>query len=383
MKIELNDMQETNELLNLVLENINSAVFLVDNQARIININNPGTILFNKPASSMIGELCGNAIGCINPYFYKVDCGTTPKCIKCGIRNSIISSFTEHIPTTKSLLKRSFVIDNVEVPKTFLYSTRIIRVSGVDRVIIIVDDMTESEKQKELLIELNEEKNRFLAIAAHDLRNPIAIIQMYAKSYLDFFEKNLTKQQLDLIGTIFKKSKYMITLLEDLLDISKIESGIHDLTRKMVEYISFVDNIIANNQLIARNKDMTIALTSTIPGTFISIDEMKIEQVISNLIQNAIKYSHRGSKIIIQLSREENFIKTEVIDQGIGIPLDKQIDLFKPFISLISMGTEGEKSVGLGLNIVKKIVEAHSGSVGVVSEPGKGSNFYFLLPITC
>jgi signal transduction histidine kinase len=205
---------------------------------------------------------------------------------------------------------------------------------------------------------------------------------MYAKTYLDFYEKNLSEQQLDLIGTIFKKSKYMITLLEDLLDISKIESGIHDLTCKTVEYVSFVDNIVANHQLIARKKDMTISLESSIPATLLSIDEMKIEQALANLIQNAIKYSYRGSKVIIRLSKDEDSIKTEVIDSGIGIPVEKQIDLFKPFISLISMGTEGEKSVGLGLNIVKKIVEAHKGSVGVVSELGKGSNFYYWLPVT-
>lgn len=382
MKIELNNVSETNELLNLVLENINSAVFLVDHEARITNINDPGTILFSKPAKEMIGELCGNAIGCINPYFYKVDCGTTPKCQKCGIRTSIIRSFTEKVPTTKTILKRAFVIDNVQHDKTFLYSTRIIKITDMERVMIIVDDITEMEAQNELLVALNEEKNRFLGIAAHDLRSPISIVQMYAKTFLDFYGKDLSEQQNSLMETILAKSKYMLSLLEDLLDISKIESGVHDLEQKEIEYVSFVDNIIANHQLVAKKKEMTLSMKSCISATLIKIDEMKMERVISNLLQNAIKYSYRGSVITIQLSLEDGFIKTEVIDPGIGIPFDKQKDLFKPFISLISKGTEGEKSVGLGLNIVKKIVEAHNGSVGVVSEPGKGSNFYFKLPIS-
>lgn len=380
MKIELTNIVETNELLNLVLENINSAVFLVDKEARVTEVNDPGTILFSKPAKEMIGELCGNAIGCINPYFYKVDCGTSPKCTKCGIRQSILQSFSEKIPTTKSILKRAFIIDDKQIDKTFLFSTRVLNISGQERVMIVIDDITEMENQKDLLVELNEEKNRFLGIAAHDLRSPISVIQMYAKTYLDFYEKNLTDQQINLIETILGKSKYMLSMLEDLLDISKIESGIHEMEPKETEYVSFVDNIIANHQLIAQKKEMTITFESKIPATLINIDEINMERVLSNLVQNAIKYSYRGSAIIVRLSLDNNQIKTEVIDTGIGIPLEKQKDLFKPFISLISKGTEGEKSVGLGLNIVKKIVEAHHGSVGVISDLGKGSNFYFMLP---
>jgi signal transduction histidine kinase len=382
MKIELNNVRETNELLNMVLENINSAIFLVDDKNCVVSVNNSGSILFSKPAEKMIGELCGNAIGCINPYYYKLDCGTTPKCKNCSIRQSIRASVDEFKPTTRVILKRTFVLNDIEIPKIFIYSTRLITVAGLNYVIVIIDDITEAEKQHEMLINLGEEKNRFIGIAAHDIRNPLSIIQMYAKTYLDFYQKNLTEQQLGFLETIIKKSDYAIKLLEDLLDISKIESGIQLLQITEVEFISFIDNIIANHQLLAKKKDMTITFTCSIPKTILSIDVIKIERAVSNLILNAIKYSNRGSSILVRLSRENKFLKTEVIDEGIGIPLEKQGDLFKPFTALISEGTEGEKSIGLGLNIVKKIVEVHNGSVGVLSDPGKGSNFYFLLPLS-
>jgi signal transduction histidine kinase len=173
----------------------------------------------------------------------------------------------------------------------------------------------------------------------------------------------------------------MISLINDILDVTKIESGIEQIHKKKIDYLSFVDNIISNSELVAKKKDITLILKESIGHIETMIDEFEIERVITNLVDNAIKYSNRGSKVTIILSKDDNYIKTEIIDEGVGISKEKQKNLFKPFISLISAGTEGEKSVGLGLNIAKKLVDMHNGSIGVISDEGKGSNFYFTLPI--
>ena len=381
MKLQIDEIYENKEIVNLILENITSAVFMVDNDVRISDLNYNNTIIFNKSASKMIGELCGNAIGCINQFFYQLDCGKTPKCPECKIRKSVLRTFIEKVPTKTTYLKRTFIINNEPVDKSLLFSTIPISFKISEMALVIVDDVTGYEKQKEAAIKLSEEKNRLIGIAAHDLRSPISVIQMYAKTYLDLYKNNMNTEQIQFLDVIFNKSKFMISLINDILDVTKIESGIEQIDKKKIDYLSFVDNIISNSELVAKKKDITLILKESIGHIEIMIDEFEIERVITNLIDNAIKYSNRGSKVTIILSKDDNYIKTEIIDEGVGISKEKQKNLFKPFISLISAGTEGEKSVGLGLNIAKKLVNMHNGSIDVISDEGKGSNFYFTLPI--
>jgi signal transduction histidine kinase len=111
------------------------------------------------------------------------------------------------------------------------------------------------------------------------------------------------------------------------------------------------------------------------------LDRNKIEQVLNNLISNAIKYSYPNTTIRIEVLRQGDFVVTKVIDQGQGIPADELPHVFKPFQKASTKPTAGEKSTGLGLAIVKKIIEGHQGEIGVESEVGKGSTFFFRLPL--
>jgi signal transduction histidine kinase len=120
-------------------------------------------------------------------------------------------------------------------------------------------------------------------------------------------------------------------------------------------------------------------LSNEIPP--IGFDQNKIEQVLNNLISNAIKYSHPHTTITIEVLKEKAFVVTNVIDQGQGIPQDELPHVFKAFQKTSTKPTAGEKSTGLGLAIVKKIVEGHQGEIGVESEVGKGSTFFFKLPL--
>jgi signal transduction histidine kinase len=235
----------------------------------------------------------------------------------------------------------------------------------------------ELEEQNQLLKSLNEQKNEFLGIAAHDLRNPIGVIQGFS----ELLEENIDDEFKDYTGEITKMSSKMLSLLNDLLDISKIEAGKLDLKKDEIDYNAFVAQNIRMNELLAKSKGIKIVSDLGVRGLIVSIDEEKINQVLNNLIGNAIKYSYPGSTITVKVFKEKNQLVTQVIDNGQGIP-EKEIEgLFYPFKQTSVRPTSGETSHGLGLAIVKKIIEGHNGHVGVSSEFGKGSVFSFILPI--
>ena len=239
------------------------------------------------------------------------------------------------------------------------------------------NQLAETNNQLSLL---NEEKNRILGIAAHDLRNPIGTILGFAQLLSQRLHKISSDDMNKFLSVIINSSNFSLNLLNDLLDISKIESGKVYLNYTRVNYIDFVKNIIEQNQVIARQKDITISFQQETNGFIARIDGQKIEQVLNNLLSNSIKYSEAGTDILIKLSVSDNFFKTEVIDQGQGIPEDEIPKIFNPFQTTNVKSTAGEKSTGLGLAITKKIITEHGGEISVESEQGKGSNFYFLLP---
>jgi signal transduction histidine kinase len=231
------------------------------------------------------------------------------------------------------------------------------------------------------LRELNKQKNEFLGMAAHDLRNPIAVIQNASSVLSRYSSENLSEKQKEFLKKIYDTSKFMLELLNGLLDILKIESGKLELEISKNNYSDFVRKNIEFNRFFATEKDISIdsVLSDDIP--LVDFDRNKIEQVLNNLISNAIKYSHPNTAIRIEVLRQQHFVVTKVIDQGQGIPENELPHVFKPFQKASTKPTAGEKSTGLGLAIVKKIVEGHQGTIGVESEVGKGSTFFFRLPL--
>ncbi|HEX7356890.1 MAG TPA: HAMP domain-containing sensor histidine kinase [Ignavibacteriaceae bacterium] len=243
------------------------------------------------------------------------------------------------------------------------------------------------EKQKQLndlnqkLKELNQEKNKFIGIAAHDLRNPIGGVYALAENLHEDFVRLSNKDVIESIGLIKELSNNSLLIISNLLDISKIESGRVDLNLAEYDYISFIKNHIELNQIIANHKNITIKIVCSEDQILLKFDAAHLGEVIDNLLTNSIKYSNPDSMIIVRITRKKDSeILTEVMDNGIGIPREEQEQLFNYFQKTSSKPTAGEVSTGLGLAISKKIILLHNGKIGMKDNDFKGSNFYYTIP---
>ena len=236
-----------------------------------------------------------------------------------------------------------------------------------------------AEKNRKLE-ELDKVKNDFLGMAAHDLRNPISAINMLLSLVLDETSDNLREDQLELLEEIKHSGEFMYKLLNDLLDLTAIESGKLTLELFSQNYVEFLKHIIKLNRVLAQKKNIELDLKVEGEIGEIEFDRNKLTQVVNNFLSNAIKFSHSDTKVTVVVKKEENHIITKIIDQGQGIPEKELPEIFKEFHKTSVSSTAGEKSTGLGLAITKKIINGHKGSVAVESEVGKGSTFYFTLP---
>ena len=239
----------------------------------------------------------------------------------------------------------------------------------------------EKSRLYEQVVRFNDSKNKFLGMAAHDLRSPITVIKGYADLLADGLMGNLDDTQKKPIRAITRNCDKMLALIDDLLDVSAIESGHLTVEIREVDLRDYLTEAHRNNALLARSKSIELALE--MPGTLpkVSMDPDRIDQVINNLITNAIKFSKPGSRIVLRSVLSEGAVAISVTDQGQGIPREEISKIFQYFGKTNILPTAGEKSTGLGLAIAKRMVEAHGGKIGVESQPGKGSTFTFTLPL--
>lgn len=236
------------------------------------------------------------------------------------------------------------------------------------------------QEQNIKLQELNKLKNTFLGTASHDLRNTLQKILSYTDILVEEADNPLSGTDKDMIRKIKNSGEHMDTLLDNLLDISKIESGQIFLDKNLEDINTLAKEQVEMNQLLAHQKEIKLKFKEEVIPP-LNVDKCCLIQVMDNFINNAIKFSPQRSNIDIKLSQIDNKALFSVTDEGPGISEKDQIMLFNEFQTVGSKPTAGERTTGLGLSICKKIIHLHGGNVGLTSELGKGSTFYFELPI--
>ncbi len=236
-------------------------------------------------------------------------------------------------------------------------------------------------KSNQELKRLNEQKNQFLGMAAHDLRSPLGIITSYSEFLLQQSIGPLTAEQTEFIETIYAISNHMRVIVEDFLDLSTIESGKLRLNKEEVDIVPLIARHLEISQVLASAKAITLHFEHAPALPRIPLDPLKISQVLTNLISNAVKYSPPQSQVHVAATVTEETVQVSVKDAGPGITQADLDHLFQPFARTGILPTGGESSTGLGLAISRKIIQEHNGRIWAESSPGQGSTFYFSLPI--
>ena len=252
----------------------------------------------------------------------------------------------------------------------------------------------ELEEKAEQLALSSKYKSEFLANMSHELRTPLNSLLILSKLLSQNPDGNLTAQQVEYASTIHAAGSDLLTLINEILDLAKIESGAMDVDVRPVAFSTFKEYVDRNFRPVAEQKgiDFKIELGPDLPGTILT-DPQRLQQVIRNLLANAFKFTEAGSVTLqvspategwdprnTELTRAESVISFAISDTGIGIPSDKQHVIFEAFQQADGTTSRKYGGTGLGLSISREIAAALHGEISVVSTPGQGSTFTFYLP---
>lgn len=232
------------------------------------------------------------------------------------------------------------------------------------------------ESRESLRLSL-EEQQHLLGVAAHDLRNPLALVHSLAELAGDAAPEESRK----IMETIMQVSQRALGMVGEILNLQAIQHGSIQLETREVVLSEFLEHYCESARTTCDLKEIELQPDFVNLPQRARFDPGRVERVLDNLLTNAVKYSHRGTRITLRARCNDTQLQLSVADQGQGIPEADLPKLFEPFTKINTTPTEGEHSSGLGLSISKRLVELHGGSIGVESTPGQGSTFTVCLPL--
>lgn len=227
--------------------------------------------------------------------------------------------------------------------------------------------------------ELSKLKTNLLSTVSHELRTSLATIKGYSTMLLDYDRKLRCDEKREYLGAIDRATDRLTELVDHLLDMSRLDAGLLKLETEPTNISRLIMETVAEAELRAPKHKMVLNVRKRLPR--VNIDAKRVRQVLDNLIDNAIKYSEEGTEVRVVAERVGSELRISVADQGIGIPAEELGKVFDRMYRIEQRLTPQLGGVGLGLAICRGLVEAHSGRIWVESEVGKGSTFYFTLPI--
>lgn len=245
----------------------------------------------------------------------------------------------------------------------------------------VIQRTIELQNAMDKLSELDKLKSNFISNISHELRTPLTHIKGYQELLLAGAMGELNPEQESTVNIIKKSSERLERLIEDLISFSLVTKGEVALKPSPVNIGVLVQNVVNHNLLRAENEKITLNVNIPENLPIINLDEQKISWVLMQLLDNSLKFTPEKGKINIEMSVQDMSVHVSVADTGIGIPADKINEIFEPFHQLDSNSTRRYGGTGLGLTLVKQIIEAHHSQITVTSEVGKYSKFEFALPI--
>ncbi|MGM0778966.1 MAG: cell wall metabolism sensor histidine kinase WalK [Bacillota bacterium] len=333
--------------LSSVLSYMTDGVIATDRKGRVILINEPAAKMLNVSRETVLSSPIVSLLGLEEDYTFEE---------LLNERDSVILDYSSKTKTL--ILRANFSVIQKET-------------GFVNGLITVLHDITEQEK-------IDMERREFVANVSHELRTPLTTMRSYLEALADgaWKDEEIAPNFLDVTQN---ETERMIRLVNDLLQLSKMDSKDYRLSKDWIDFIFFYNRIIDRFEM---TKQQNVTFERRLPdhSAFVEIDEDKLTQVLDNIISNALKYSPEGGKVTFGIEEKDEFIIVSVSDQGVGIPKENIEQIFERFYRVDKARTRKLGGTGLGLAIAKEMVEAHGGKIWAASTEGKGTTISFSLP---
>jgi len=346
---------DNQQLCGLVLSELPVALFVVDAEYKIVEFNSAAEQITGKKRSQVLGRRCAEVL---SSSLCEYDC-------------PMRESKKNGVPCVgrKALIRIS---EGEELP--ILFSSRAI-VDDSGRLLYGIEVFRDATEVRQLEVH----KRNLISLFTHDLKAPVAIVGGFVDRLLQEKAGPLNEKQASYLQTIDKEISRLEQYILSFLDIARIESGQIELQLGLCDVEDLLRDIIAGFEIQAAEKKIALQLELPSLSGRITVDRLQISRVISNLLDNAIKYSDENSTVRLLVRENEDQLILEIRDQGPGVTLQDQANIFDHFFRIDDKRRDVQ-GTGLGLAAVKAIVEAHSGRVWLHSTPGRGSSFFVSLP---
>jgi len=360
----LEDIGAEKEKLETILEGIGDAVFVVDKNLNIV--------IFNKTASVLSGFSVEEAIG--KPYYnilnfvHELDGEISESFIK----NALISGEVQEMEHDTELIRKDGKKIAVADSAAPLKDAN----NNVIGVVVVFRDVGKER-------DVDRAKTEFVSLASHQLRTPLTAIRWYTELLLsDESTAQLGDEQKEYLGEIANGNTRMIDLVNALLNVSRIELGTFAVDIENINMKTFLGNILKDLEFMSQKKKQTLEIVSEDAPEFYQADPKLLGMILQNLVSNAIKYTPEGGKVTVKVSQNDSLLQIDVADNGYGIPQQQQEKIFEKLFRADNVKNQDTTGTGLGLYIVKAILEQTGGRIWFESEENKGTHFHVELPLS-
>jgi len=355
-----------------VFENVEEGVHIMDKDLKIISANAACELMSGRTEKEMVGKRFYDIFRCHDPvghYFPEFD----PVSKLLATKEAI--PYDEHLHMASGGIERW-----VGVSYTPVFN----EAGDIEQIVSVIRDIT-------TLKELEKAKSEFVSVTSHELRTPLTVVKGYLSLLLSgdlgkFDDPGFQANFQTALNKVYNETNRLTKLVEDLLNVSRIENGRIRLSLRKVTAAEVINEVVKEFNVLAQNKGIRLEVKYDLGGRenscCVLADKDKFKQILVNLIDNAIKYTGSGGRISIECHQENGFLHTQVNDTGAGIPPNILPRIFEKFQQGgVSVYLKENKGTGLGLFVVKSLVELHKGQIWVDSAAGKGTRFTFTLPL--
>lgn len=357
-------LQESEKKFRSYVQNAPHGIFLTDANAEFLEVNRTACMLTRYSEEELTGTNFNDLI--------------TQECRKKAYQN-----FTYLKNNGFGSAELSFTRKDNEVCWLRIDACKL----SENSYLLFASDITQKKKAELSLLkakmmaeENNRMKSEFLANMSHELRTPLTAIIGFSDLLSTQHYGELNKKQLDFVDHISNSGKHLLSVINDVLDLSKIEASKMELEYEYFSLIGLIDEVNKSLYPLAAKKCLEVSICNNNKELEIFADKMKVKQIMYNLLNNAIKFTPDNGSISVIAKKDDKTIEVSISDTGIGIPAHMQEDIFDPFVQVDASNKRKYGGTGLGLALTKRFVEMHKGKIWVESEEGKGSTFTFTIP---